>query len=92
MPPIRSKTEEMKKPSPKFAVGFIDDKTMVIGFEKTVTAFLNRDANYKNQKTLEMLSSNQNSLFAFAVNSNVAQKAMSRKCPKRPPLILRPAR
>ncbi len=65
---------EPKKKNPKIAVGFTDDKTMIIGFEKTITGVLNRDANYKNPKAAEMLGSAQNSLFAFALNSNVAKK------------------
>lgn len=58
-----------KETIPNLAIGFLDDKTMVVGFEKTVAPFLKRDANYKNQKVLEMLGAAQNSLFAFVINS-----------------------
>ncbi|MGI8495591.1 MAG: hypothetical protein ACR2L1_09815, partial [Pyrinomonadaceae bacterium] len=68
--------EAPKKKAPKIGIGFMDEKTMIIGFEKTTRNILNRDANYKNQKTAQMLDSAQNSLFAFALNSNVAQKIL----------------
>ncbi len=58
-----------KETIPNLAIGFLDDKTMVVGFEKTVAPFLKRDANYKNQKVLEMLGAAQNSLFVFVINS-----------------------
>lgn len=64
-----AKTEVEKNPMSNIAIGFIDDKTMVIGFEKTVAPFMKRDAGYKNQKVLEMLGTMQNALFAFVVNS-----------------------
>ena len=61
------------KPEPdyKIAVGFLDDRTMAIGFEDTVTDILKRDVNYKNPKIVKMLGEAKNSLVAFAVNSSV---------------------
>ncbi|MCY7346187.1 MAG: hypothetical protein LH614_08175 [Pyrinomonadaceae bacterium] len=80
-PPAEAKTDETapipKKKTPNVAVGFLDEKTMVIGFEKTITPFLKRDAGYKNQKVVEMLGSSKNSLCAFAMNSTIARRVYS---------------
>lgn len=80
--PLTDEKDATEKPSTKrkatkIGIGFMDEKTMTIGFEKTVRTILSRDANYKNQKAAQMLDSAQNSLFAFALNSNVAQKILS---------------
>ena len=64
-------------PYPNVAIGFLDDKTMVVGFEQTIRAFLRRDANYKNQKAVEMLGASKNPLLAFAVNSTLAKQLTS---------------
>ena len=64
-----------KKEEPlNIAVGFLDERTMAIGFEKSITPFLKRDAGYKNTNAAEMLSSSKNSLMAFAMNSNIARQ------------------
>lgn len=63
-----------KSDFPNIAVGFLDEKTMVIGLENTVTPFLKRDANYKNQKAVDMLNSAQNSLFAFGISADAMRK------------------
>lgn len=77
MPVKDAKMETKPNAMPNLAIGFLDDKTMVLGFEKTVAPFLKRDAAYKNQKVLEMLGSAQNSLFAFAVNSKATNQMFS---------------
>ncbi len=64
---------ERQVDNPDFAVGFLDERTMVIGYERTITPFLQRDAGYKNLKALEMLGSSPNSLMLFAVNSAVVK-------------------
>ncbi len=74
MPVSEVKAEVKKDVMPNIAIGFLDDKTMVIGFEKTVAPFLKREAGYKNQKILDMLGSAQNSLFAFAVSSKATNQ------------------
>ena len=73
------KTEAVpeSEPFPNVAIGFLDDKTMVVGFEQAVTAFLKRDANYKNQKAVEMIGASKNPLMAFAVNSTLARQLTS---------------
>ena len=72
---VKEAKMEVKKDSmPNLAIGFLDDKTMVIGFEKTVAPFLKREAGYKNQKVLEMLGAAQNSLFAFVVSSKATNQ------------------
>lgn len=63
-----------KEETPALAVGFLDERTMAFGFEKSITPFLKRDAGYKNTNAAEMLNSSKTSLMAFAMNSNVAQK------------------
>ncbi len=68
---------DVDKEIPNIAVGFLDDKTMVIGFKKTITPFLKRDASYKNSKAVEMLGATKNSLLAFAMNSAVAKRIYS---------------
>jgi hypothetical protein len=55
----------------KVALGFLDDRTMAIGLEKTITEMLNREAGYKNPKIMKMLGASNNSLIAFAINSKV---------------------
>lgn len=65
------------KEFPEIAVGFLDERTMVIGFERTVAPFLKRDADYKNTKAVEMLDSAKNPLLAFAVNSTIVKKLTS---------------
>lgn len=75
-------TEPAKKKAdmPNFGIGFVDDRTIVIGLETNVNQFLQRDAGYKNDKAVEMLASSKNPLVAFAVNSIVA-KALSNSVP-----------
>lgn len=77
VPPTADKpgeAEPKKEETLNLAVGFLDERTMAIGFEKSITPFLKRDAGYKNTNASEMLNSSKNSLMAFAVNSNVAKK------------------
>lgn len=62
------KRTEPKK-TENVAIGYLDDKTMVIGFEKGITNFLNRNTEYKNPKALEMVNSFQNPLVSFATNT-----------------------
>lgn len=63
-----------KEETPALAVGFLDERTMAFGFEKSIIPFLKRDAGYKNTNAAEMLNSSKTSLMAFAMNSNVAKK------------------
>ena len=71
LPPVERSAEaaEKKEAIPELAIGFLDERTMVVGFERTITPMLKREAGYKNQKAIEMLGTSQNSLMAFAVNS-----------------------
>lgn len=64
--------EEEKKKEP-FAIGYLDDKTMVLGFEPGIRSFLRRKEDYKNPKAAEMLNSFKNPLISFAMNSKIFQ-------------------
>lgn len=67
-----SKEKEEKKKEP-FAIGYLDDKTMVLGFESGIRSFLSRKEDYKNPKAAEMLNSFKNPLISFATNSKIFQ-------------------
>lgn len=69
--PKEKKEEEKKKEN--FAIGYLDDKTMVLGFENGIRSFLNRKEDYKNPKAAEMLNSFKNPLVSFAMNSKIFQ-------------------
>lgn len=74
-PKTETTNEERKdQPAPKIAIGFLDDKTMTIGTEKNIVSVLTHDANYKNQKAVDMLEVDKNAVFAFAVNSNAVKR------------------
>jgi len=64
---------EKKPENPEVAIGFLDERTMVIGFAKTIKPFLQRETGYKNQKAIEMVGTSPNSLAAFAINSTVVK-------------------
>lgn len=66
--------EEKKKEL--FAIGYLDDRTMVLGFENGIRTILNRKEDYKNPKAAEMLNSFKNPLVSFATNSKVFQNFM----------------
>ncbi len=66
--------DEIAKPEKKkelFAVGFLDDTTMVMGFENGIKEILNRQSEYKNPKAAEMVNSFKNPLISFATNSKI---------------------
>jgi len=69
--PSKDKKEEKKKEL--FAIGYLDDKTMVFGFENGIRSILNRQDDYKNPKAAEMLNSFKNPLISFATNSKIFQ-------------------
>lgn len=69
--------ENKQTPAPKLAVGFLDDKTLAIGIDKNVESVLTHDANYKNQKAAEMLSTDKNAVAAFAANSSAVRRIVS---------------
>lgn len=74
--PDKHKKDEPAKPEKKkdlFAIGYLDDRTMVIGFETGIKSILNRQGDYKNPKAAEMLSSFKNPLVSFATNSKIFQ-------------------
>ena len=65
--------EKEEKKKELFAIGYLDEKTMVIGFEEGIKAILNRQTEYKNPKAAEMLNSFKNPLISFATNSKLFQ-------------------
>lgn len=65
--------EKEEKKNELFAIGYLDEKTMVIGFEEGIKAILNRQTEYKNPKAAEMLNSFKNPLISFATNSKLFQ-------------------
>jgi hypothetical protein len=67
-----SKEKEEKKKE-NFAIGYLDDKTMVLGFESGIRSLLSRKEDYKNPKAAEMLNSFKNPLISFATNSKIFQ-------------------
>lgn len=69
-----SKKEEAKKEEAKrelFAIGYLDEKTMVLGFESGIRSILSRKEDYKNPKAAEMINSFKNPLITFATNSKI---------------------
>ncbi len=70
---IKDKDEKKDKKKEMFAVGYLDDTTMVVGFESGIRAMLNRKTDYKNPKAAEMINSFKNPLIAFATNTKVFQ-------------------
>ncbi len=67
----KDKKEEKKKEL--FAIGYLDETTMVLGFESGIRSILNRKGDYKNPKAAEMLNSFKNPLVSFATNSKIFQ-------------------
>jgi hypothetical protein len=65
------KKEEKKKEH--FAIGYLDERTMVFGFESGIRSILSRTDDYKNPKAAEMLNSFKNPLISFAMNSRIFQ-------------------
>jgi hypothetical protein len=65
------KKEEKKKEH--FAIGYLDERTMVFGFENGIRSILSRTDDYKNPKAAEMLNSFKNPLISFAMNSRIFQ-------------------
>ncbi|MBX7174244.1 MAG: hypothetical protein K1X72_24940 [Pyrinomonadaceae bacterium] len=65
------KDEEKKKEI--FAIGYLDDKTMVFGFEPGIRSILNRKDDYKNPKAAEMINTFKNPLVSIATNSKIFQ-------------------
>lgn len=67
---IEKKDEKKKE---HFAIGYLDDKTMVLGFESGIRSILNRKEDFKNPRAAEMLNSFKNPLVSFAMNSKIFQ-------------------
>lgn len=66
------KKEPEKKPE-LFAIGYLDETTMVIGYESGIRTILNRKSDYKNPKAAEMLNTFKNPLVSMATNSKIFQ-------------------
>jgi hypothetical protein len=75
----QDKKDEPKKEEEKkelFAIGYLDEKTMILGFENGIRSILSRKEDYQNPKAAEMLSSFKNPLVSFATNSKIFQNFM----------------
>lgn len=69
----KTKNDESPKKKELFAIGYLDETTMAVGFESGIRTMLNRKPDYKNPKAAEMLNSFKNPLISFATNSKVFQ-------------------
>ncbi len=66
-----SPKEKEKEEKELFAIGYLDEKTMVFGYEAGIKSILNRKPGYKNSRAAEMVNSFKNPLISFATNSEV---------------------
>lgn len=69
--PKKDETNKEEKKKELFAIGYLDEKTMVLGFETGIRSILARKDDYKNPKAAEMLNSFKNPLISFATNSRI---------------------
>ncbi|MEZ5346574.1 MAG: hypothetical protein R2681_13570 [Pyrinomonadaceae bacterium] len=54
-----------------FAIGYLDETTLVLGYEPGIRSILERKEGYRNPKAAEMISSFKSPLVSFASNSKI---------------------